>query len=332
VTDKRKWVQQPWQPQPEFSALFHGKSGNVVNGVGEAEPRPPEHIFWLQNSSSGPFGDVQDAVVERHNAVPELDAVYANAQRGPRLTEPAAEKVARSAAEFTREISEFALAHEADQVGVAEIEPLWVFEGHELKLPRVIMLLVAMDHARSAHLPATAEHPDWAHEVAVQYNRGARAASHTAAYIRSLGYQAKPHAGPWVGSLNLIPAAIAAGLGELGKHGSMINRKFGSSFRLAAVETDLPLLADTPDLFGADDFCTRCQICTNACPPQAIATDKQMVRGIEKWYVDFDKCIGYFNETYGCAVCIAVCPWSKPGRAESMAEKYSRVFLDRDTE
>ena len=28
----------------------------------------------------------------------------------------------------------------------------------------------------------------------------------------------------------------------------------------------------------------------------------------KKWYVDFDKCIPYFAETSGCAICIAVCP------------------------
>jgi epoxyqueuosine reductase QueG len=47
------------------------------------------------------------------------------------------------------------------------------------------------------------------------------------------------------------------------------------------------------------------------------------VRGVQKWWVDFDKCIPYFNETFGCAICLAVCPWSKPGRAPSLAEKWS---------
>jgi epoxyqueuosine reductase QueG len=49
-----------------------------------------------------------------------------------------------------------------------------------------------------------------------------------------------------------------------------------------------------------------------------------MVRGVEKWYVDFDKCIPYFNETHGCGICIAVCPWSRPGTAPRLAEKMLR--------
>jgi epoxyqueuosine reductase QueG len=47
-------------------------------------------------------------------------------------------------------------------------------------------------------------------------------------------------------SFNLIPAALACGFGELGKHGSIINRDYGSSFRLSAVLTDLPFVPDAP--------------------------------------------------------------------------------------
>ena len=48
----------------------------------------------------------------------------------------------------------------------------------------------------------------------------------------------------------MIPPAIAAGLGQLGKHGSIINRKLGANFRLALVLTDAPLVADRPDALG----------------------------------------------------------------------------------
>ena len=61
-----------------------------------------------------------------------------------------------------------------------------------------------------------------------------------------------------------------------------------------------------------------------ACPPEALFDTKQTVRGAEKWYVDFDRCLPFFNETNGCAICIAVCPWSRPGVGMNLAEKLSR--------
>jgi epoxyqueuosine reductase QueG len=74
----------------------------------------------------------------------------------------------------------------------------------------------------------------------------------------------------------------------------------------------MPLLPTAPHRFGADEFCANCQVCTQACPPGAITPNKQMVRGVERWYVDFDKCIPYFAEAASCGICIAECPWTRP--------------------
>jgi len=325
----RNWSRDPWRHSVEFDALFQGRSGNDINGLGETEHRQPNQVFWLQPSGNGPFGAVQDCVVERHNSVPELLEVYAHAQRGPSMREVEAAAhdtpgVSRSAEQWTDDVRAYALAHESDQVGITAVDPDWMYAGFESDLPFVIVLVITMDHQRSAQLPPTAEHHEWPHEVAAQYNRGSRAARNLTKWIKEQGFRGKPHTGPWVSSMNLLPAAIAAGIGELGKHGSLINRQLGSSFRLAAVETDMPLLSNTANRFGADEFCLGCQVCTNACPPQAIGKEKQMVRGVQKWYVDFDKCIGYFNETFGCAICIAVCPWSTPGRAPNLAERWTK--------
>jgi ferredoxin len=37
-----------------------------------------------------------------------------------------------------------------------------------------------------------------------------------------------------------------------------------------------------------------------------------MVRGVERWYVNFDKCIPFFAESASCGICIAECPWTRP--------------------
>ena len=92
----------------------------------------------------------------------------------------------------------------------------------------------------------------------------------------------------------------------------MISPQFGAGVRLAGVTTDMPLVPTHADRFGAEEFCATCQVCTNACPPGAILEDKQIVRGVERWYVDFDKCIPFFAENASCGICIATCPWTRP--------------------
>jgi hypothetical protein len=59
-------------------------------------------------------------------------------------------------------------------------------------------------------------------------------------------------------------------------------------------------------------------------PPDAIGPKKVMVRGENKWYVNFDQCIPFFNEYFGCGICIVVCPWSKPGRGPRIVEQLKR--------
>ncbi len=125
-------------------------------------------------------------------------------------------------------------------------------------------------------------------------------------------------------ALAMIPAALACGFGELGKHGSIINPEFGASFRLSAVLTDAPFAPTPAREFGIDEFCQNCRICEDACPPEALSSQKQIVRGETKWYVDFDKCLPYFNETHGCAICIAACPWSHPDIGLNLASKLAR--------
>ena len=45
---------------------------------------------------------------------------------------------------------------------------------------------------------------------------------------------------------------------------------------------------------------------------------------MQKWYVEFDRCLPFFNQHQGCGICIAVCPWSLPGVGLNLAEKLER--------
>ena len=332
--------------QPPAAALEHMPpvSGNTVNGLGETKPRPAAPFFWhepryhafgaMQGYTIGIMygledaGEILEAFCINKDFQPGTESGTASdsqfIHRGPDPIEVAAHQQVREPAEWSRLLKDFALAHHADVVGIAEVHPDWVYEGFEVRERFVIVMGVAHDYEEMSQAPSLPGNNRAIVEVGKQYTRAAKAAAELSNYIRGQGYGTTCFPGPTAQDLLMTPAAIAAGLGELGKHGSLINRKLGASFRLSAVTTDMPLELDQPDVFGADDFCMGCRVCSDACPPDAIFEAKQWVRGERKWYVDFDKCIPYFAEARGCGICIAVCPWSLPGVADRLVVKMAK--------
>jgi epoxyqueuosine reductase len=67
-------------------------------------------------------------------------------------------------------------------------------------------------------------------------------------------------------------------------------------------------------------------------PPDAIFQEKTLVRGERRWYVDFDRRLPYFNEAESCAICLAVCPFSRPGVGTNLVAKLARRVRGGDRE
>jgi ferredoxin len=310
ATHPRRPRRGTWKPKPETTALLR-VSGNPINGLGETAVRRPSPFFW-HPPDQHPWGDLQVVASQSSRSCPGSTEAFQAAYNYPELQPVAPTRNSGTAEELSQQVSRFALSHEADDVGIARMDPLYVFEGYTIEHPCVIILALAHDYERLREVPSDETNGVGVCDVGDQYARGTRSSYALANWIRSQGYQADPYPGPSAGALLLIPPAIAAGLGELGKHGSIISPRFGSGVRLAGVTTDMPLVPSEPRRFGADEFCTNCQICTHACPPGAITPQKQMVRGVERWYVDFDKCIPFFAEAASCGICIAECPWTRP--------------------
>jgi len=66
-----------------------------------------------------------------------------------------------------------------------------------------------------------------------------------------------------------IPLALAAGLGEYGRHGMVITPEFGAGLRFGKIFADRPLHHDGPVHFGVKEFCESCNRCAEACPARA---------------------------------------------------------------
>jgi epoxyqueuosine reductase len=118
-------------------------------------------------------------------------------------------------------------------------------------------------------------------------------------------------------SAPVLEKALAekAGLGWIGKHSNVINRKAGSWFFLGELFTNLPLPVDSP----ATAHCGECRACLDICPTQAI---------IAPYQVDARRCVSYLtielhgsipenlrpligNRIYGCDDCQLICPWNR---------------------
>jgi epoxyqueuosine reductase len=312
-----------WKPSDDQMQHWPSVSGNAVNGVGESTPRRPSPIYWHPPDTI-PHGPLQRWFYAQTTAT-DPDLVAARQERQRAIDEPLVaigeERRQQRAEAWTADVVRIAREHGADDVGVALMRAEYVFEGHEVPAQRwMIMIAVAQDYEAMRAAPSTRSLV----EVTRQYARGTRVAKELANWLRGQGHDAVPYGGPMAGSFILIPAAIEAGLGELGKHGSLINRTLGSNFRLACVLTDVPLVASKPDDFGSDDFCASCRLCADACPPDAIVHEKTLIRGERRWYVDFEKCLPYFNESMGCAICLAVCPFSRPEMGPRLVDKLAK--------
>ncbi|OAI16117.1 epoxyqueuosine reductase [Methylomonas lenta] len=162
-------------------------------------------------------------------------------------------------------------------------------------------------------------------------NRLQKLADKIAAEIGPYGYRA------FVDSAPILEKAIAekAGLGWIGKHSNLINRRAGSWFFLGEIYTDLALPVDTATI----NHCGQCLACLDICPTQAIVAPYQ---------VDARRCVSYLtielhgsipeelrpllgNRIYGCDDCQLICPWNRFAKLSAEADFQPRHKLDNST-
>ncbi|MEA3296968.1 MAG: reductive dehalogenase domain-containing protein [candidate division Zixibacteria bacterium] len=223
--------------------------------------------------------------------------------------------------EMTVKIKELAFGLGADDVGIASLNPMFVY-SHVGRGPEtwgspirnnhryaiVFVLEMAYDSVEAAPGLSITE------ESSRQYLKGAQLSISLAKQIRNLGYPARAHIAGSNYQIMLSPVAHDAGLGELGRIGYLISPKYGARVRLGAVTTDLPLLPDKSITFGVQDFCEKCLKCAVNCPSGAIPKGtKSLVRGVDKWPMQVEKCLGYWRRIgTDCGLCMKVCPFSHP--------------------
>jgi ferredoxin len=223
-------------------------------------------------------------------------------------------------AQTARQIKAKAMELRADMVGVCRLQPHMIDLGENVPHEYVIAACVAEDYERVL-LGANAVEE----EAMRTYAKCAEIATELAAHVRGLGYPARAHHNGG-SEVQAIPIFYQVGFGELGRHGSLINEKYGASFRPGFVTTDLPMAEDRPREFGVQDFCTNCNVCMNNCPGDAIPEEPVTTRGIKRWLIDLEKCYPYsrLRDEY-CHLCVDVCPYN----VKSHPETYRNFMKER---
>ena len=224
--------------------------------------------------------------------------------------------------EATERVKGFARHLGADLVGVTEVNPLWIYShrgeifhenwedwGKEIEVGHKYAVVFAME--MSLEMIGPAPHTTATIESNFNYAKGAYIAAQLASFISNLGYTATANHFRHYEAV-LVPLAVDAGLGELGRIGFLVTREFGPRVRLGAVTTDLPLITDQPVDIGVEDFCRICKKCALCCPSGSIPPDNpREVNGTLRWKLNAESCFDYWGKVgTGCNICMRVCPWS----------------------
>jgi reductive dehalogenase len=216
----------------------------------------------------------------------------------------------------------YALHLGASLVGITEINPIWVYSrrgeifhenwddwGKEIGVRHRYAVVFAEE--MDFRLVGTGPHTPTMVESMQNYAKGAYISTQLAGFIANLGYSATAnHLRHYDGLM--VPWAVDAGLGEVGRLGYLLTKKFGPRVRLSAVSTDLPLVPDKPVDIGVESFCNICKKCAVCCPSQSIpAADQAVVDGTLRWKLNAETCFDYWGKVgTDCNVCMRVCPWS----------------------
>ena len=268
--------------------------------------------------------------------------------------EPApADRQETSAKEASQIVRKAAHLFGADQVGFAELDRRWVYshyfdsetkEDYPIKfsddpgyqqydqpirladgtrvIPKEMQYVVVLLHEWGKDVEGTEYAPTLLTEglSTLAYARMAPTLWMLAEFIRGLGYHAIPAGNDTALS---IPLAVDAGLGQLGRHGLLINPKVGARCRISKIITDLPLEPAGAVDSGITEFCNACLKCVPKCGTGAIPKgtrgfeplDESNATGVLSWKVDAKKCMTFQNRVgTTCSTCVRRCSWTKPPR------------------
>lgn len=203
-----------------------------------------------------------------------------------------------------------------DSWGVAVFEKHEIFKGDGIPYKNVIVMSKHMKN--DTFVVQELPNMECMLEVMEVYGDTGVASLKVAEFLRNIDFGAVPNHSLG-GNIDYSKAGLKANLGFMGKHGLLITPHSGSCNRLSVVYTSIENLGDfltnEDDHTWGNEFCKKCGSCIKKCPYGAIYEEAKVYEGIHVECIENAKCGSGFAH-YGCAICIAACPFTKTGYYE----------------
>ena len=211
---------------------------------------------------------------------------------------------------FQKKIEKLAIESGASAVRYVNVPRNAIFQHKGIPYQYAIIFVVEMDKKNIETAPSFEAFK----EVATGYKNLAVIGNKVARFMRKNGYAAYP--GTALGGItDYTHLAELAGLGSIGYHGLLISPNEGARLRINTIYTNitnLPIETENEHLW-IRDFCAMCKKCIRSCPVDAIFSQPVPRGDGGMQTIDHDACRDYFSQNFGCAICLAICPFSNKG-------------------
>ena len=211
---------------------------------------------------------------------------------------------------FIDKLEKMARAAGAKAIKYVKVPRNAIFQHKGIPHEFAIVFTVEMDQENMSTAPSYAVF----REVAKGYKNLAVIGNKMARFMRKHGFAAYP--GTALGGItDYTHLGELAGLGAIGYHGMLITPGEGTRLRINTIYTNitnLPIETENEHLW-IRDFCAMCKKCIRECPIDAIFQQPKPRGDGGMQCIDHASCRDYFNQNFGCAICLAGCPFSVAG-------------------
>ncbi len=287
-----------------------------------AHPNSPPAFDW--ESWYAGVGGRPGSIAEVHEY---LRRIYE--EQYPRFDGPVAPVVQgfSSKIEAANWVKQTAMDLGASLVGICNIEASDIYRGRSVNEGYAIALGMHMQYKEFQDVPSVRSAIEC---LRVYFDLG-NVVIALADALRARGVPCKIEHPIGDSSVLHIPIGLKAGLGELGRHGSIINPRYGPLFRMGSILTNLEMQCDAPIDAGIAKFCDSCRACRLYCPANAIPDERSTDAGVDhlgnaRYVVDTGKCFSYFAKHHYCSACLPVCVYNHKEWARDFSGEPTALF------